>query len=72
MIAQNFRNNGLFYLFLQLSLVNVDLLSGLLQGVLEQNNVLLVLLALDHNLLERALLLAEDLDGFRVSPLLLV
>lgn len=53
-------------------LVDVDLLDCLFQRVLEQDDVLLVLLALDHNLLELAFLLAEDLDGLSVPPLLLV
>lgn len=60
------------HLFIQLSLVNVDLLHRLLQRVLQQDDVLLVLLALDHDLLELALLLAQDFDGFRVSSLLLI
>lgn len=59
-------------LFVQLPLVDVDFLGGLLQGVLEEGDVLLVFLALNDDLLEGALLLAEDLDGFRVPPLLLV
>lgn len=50
----------------------MHLLGGLFERVLEQNNVLLVLLALDHDLLELALLLAEDLDGLSVPPLLLI
>lgn len=45
---------------------------GLLERVLEEGDVLLVLLALDNDLLELALLLAEDLDGLGVPPLLLI
>jgi hypothetical protein len=62
----------IIYLFLQLPLINVGLLGALLQRVLEENNVLLVLLALNHDFLDLAFLLAEDLDGLSVSPLLLV
>lgn len=60
------------YLFRQLPLVDVDLLGGLFERVLEESNVLLVLLALNHDLLELTLLLAEDLDGLSVPPLLLI
>lgn len=60
------------YLFRQLPLVDVDLLGGLFERVLEQDDVLLVLLALDHDLLQLTLLLAEDLDGLSVPPLLLI
>lgn len=55
------------FLFNQLALVGGNLLVGLLQGVLEQLNVLLVLLDLDVHLLDGAFLLAQDLDGLRVS-----
>lgn len=60
------------YLFCQLPLVDVDFLGCLLQGVLEKHDVLLVFLALDNDFLQLALLLAQDLDGFGVPPLLLI
>lgn len=56
----------------QLATVDVDLGSGLVQGILQQDDVLLVLLALDHHLLDGALLLAQDLDGLGVAALLLL
>lgn len=59
-------------LFVQLPLVDADFLGSFLQGVLEEGDILLVFLALNDDLLQGALLLAEDLDGFRVPPLLLV
>jgi len=56
----------------QLAAVDVDLGSGLVQRILQQDDVLLVLLALDDNLLDGALLLAQDLDGLGVAALLLL
>lgn len=53
-------------------LVDVDLLGGLFERVLQKDDVLLVLLALNHDLLELTLLLAEDLDSLSVPPLLLI
>lgn len=55
------------FLFNQLALVGGNLLVGLLQGVLQQLNVLLVLLDLDVHFLDGAFLLAQDLDGLGVS-----
>jgi len=43
----------------QLAAVDVDLGSGLVQRILQQDDVLLVLLALDDDLLDGALLLAQ-------------
>jgi len=56
----------------QLAAVDVDLGSGLVQRILQQDDVLLVLLALDDDLLDGALLLAQDLDGLGVAALLLL
>lgn len=55
-----------------LASVDVDLGSGLVQGILQQDDVLLILLALYHHLLDGALLLAQDLDGLGVAALLLL
>lgn len=57
---------------LQLSLVDGHLLVDLVQCLLQQGDVLLVLLTLDHELLDGALLLAQDLDCLGVLALLLV
>jgi hypothetical protein len=43
---------------------------GLVQRLLQQQDVLLVLLALNDDLLASALLLSQDLDGFGVVLLL--
>lgn len=56
----------------QLAAVDVDLGSGLVQRVLQQDEVLLVLLALHQHLLDGALLLAQNLDGLGVAALLLL
>lgn len=69
-ISRILKNNS--YLFLHLPFVNVDLLRGLLERVLEQYDVLLILFALNHNLLKGAFLLAQNFDRLGVSPLLLV
>lgn len=59
-------------LFLQLSLVDGDLLVGLVEALLQQGDVLRVLLHLDHHLLDVAFLLAQDLHGLGMSALLFV
>lgn len=53
-------------------LEQINLLVGLLQCFSQQGNVLLVFLALDHDFLDGAFLLAQDLDGFRVTSLLFI
>lgn len=63
---------GHAFLFLELPLVDAHLLASLVEGFLQQRNVLRVFLDLDHHLLDVALLLAEDLHGLGVSALLLV
>lgn len=57
---------------MELSLEETDFLVGLVEGFLEESNVLLVFFALDHDLLDGALLLTEDLDGLSVTPLLFI
>jgi hypothetical protein len=71
-LANRLRRRASSYLFLQLSLEHGHLAVGLLERFVQQGDVLLVLLALDHDLLDGALLLAQDLDGLGVAPLLLV
>lgn len=56
----------------QLASVDVDLGIALVQRILQQNDILLVLLALYDHLLDGALLLAQDLDGLGVTALLLL
>lgn len=60
------------FLFLQLPLVDADLLAGLVERLLQQGDVLRVFLHLDHHLLDVALLLAQNLHGLGVSALLFV
>lgn len=60
------------YLLVELTLVDVDLLRGLLEGLLQQDNVLLVFLALQSDFLDDALLFPQNLDGLGVTALLLV
>jgi hypothetical protein len=60
------------YSFRELSLVQADLDVDLVVRLLEQRDGLLVLLALHDDFLDGALLLAQDLDGLGVTPLLLV
>lgn len=55
-----------------MALVDVDLLVGLVEGLLQDGDVLVVLLALQHQLLDVALLLPQDLDGLLVTSLLLI
>lgn len=64
--------NVIFYLFVQLAFVNVDFLGGLLEALLQQNDILLVLFALKHDFLDGALLFPQNLDGLGVSAFLLV
>lgn len=59
-------------LFLKLSLVDADFGVNLVEGFLKKSNILLVLLALDHDLLDLAFLLAHDLDGLSMTSLLLI
>lgn len=61
-----------FYLFVQLTLVNVDLLGGLFEIFLQQKHVLLVFFALQNDFLNGAFLLAQNLDGLSMSSLLFV
>lgn len=63
---------GHAFLLLQLPLVDAHLLARLVQGFLQQRDVLRVLLHLYHHLLDVALLLAKDLNSLGVSALLLV
>lgn len=49
-----------------------NFLVGLLEGFLQQDDVLLVLFALDHDFFDGAFLLAQDLDGLGVTALLLI
>lgn len=63
---------GHAFLLLDLALVDADLLDGLVQGLLEQGDVLAVLFHLDHHLLDVALLLAQDLHRLCVPALFLV
>jgi hypothetical protein len=58
--------------FCKLSLVEADLDVNLVVCLLEQRDGLLVLLGLHDDFLDGALLLAQDLDGLGVTPLLLV
>lgn len=60
------------YLFLKLSFVNGSFLGALVEGVLEEGDVLLVFLTLNDHFLDGALLLPQDLDSFGVPPLFLV
>lgn len=59
-------------LLLQLSLVDADLLRGLVVRFLQQSDILRVLFHLDHHFLDVALLLAQDLHGLSVSAFLFV
>lgn len=59
-------------LLLKLPLVDAHFLGCLVQGFLQQRDVLCVLLDLDHHLLDVTLFLAQDLHGFSVSALLFV
>lgn len=59
-------------MFVQLTLVNVDLLGGLFEIFLQQKHVLLVLFALQNNFFNGAFLLAQNLDGLSMSSLLFV
>jgi len=56
----------------QLASVDVDLGSGLVQRILQQNDILLILLTLYDHLLDGTLLLAQDLDGLGMTTLLLL
>lgn len=59
-------------MFLELSLVDVDLLVDLVEGVGQGLNLGLVFFHLNHDFLHLTLLLAQDLDGFGVSSLFFV
>lgn len=60
------------YCFLELPLVDADLLVDLVQCLLQQLNVPTVVLGLNHHFLHHTLLLPQDLDGFRMLTLLFV
>lgn len=68
--ALSFSTNA--YLLVHLTLVDVDLLRGLLQRLLQQDHVLLVLLALQSDLLDGAFLFPQNFDCFGVTAFLLV
>lgn len=58
------------YLFSQLAFVEIDLGAGLFKWLLQNDDVLLVLFALDEHLLDGAFLLSQDFDGLSMSTLL--
>lgn len=60
------------HLLVQLAFVDVDLLVGLVEGLLKDGDVLVVLLTLQHQLLDVALLLPQDLDCLLVTSGLLI